>query len=67
MLTYGERFMRQQFGAAYFSRKVRILLKALELQVELIDIGNVAASDPTLFAEIRPSVSSPGGKYHTAD
>jgi glutathione S-transferase len=34
---------------SHFTRKVRILLKALQLDVELIDAGNAADSDPALF------------------
>ncbi len=34
---------------SHFARKVRILLRALQLDVELIDAGNAADSDPALF------------------
>ena len=34
---------------SHFARKVRILLAALRLDVELIDAGNAADSDPALF------------------
>lgn len=34
---------------SHFARKVRILLKALQVDVELIDAGNAADSDPALF------------------
>lgn len=34
---------------SHFARKVRILLKALRLDAELIDAGNAADSDPALF------------------
>lgn len=34
---------------SHFSRKVRILLDALQLPVELFDAGNVAESDPAHF------------------
>lgn len=34
---------------SHFSRKVRILLAALGLEVELVDAGNVAGSDPAGF------------------
>lgn len=35
---------------SHFSRKVRLLLAALELNVELVDVGNVADDNPKLFA-----------------
>lgn len=34
---------------SHFSRKVRILLDALGIRVELLDAGNVAASEPAAF------------------
>lgn len=34
---------------SHYSRKIRILLGALELGADLIDVGNVAGSDPAQF------------------
>jgi glutathione S-transferase len=34
---------------SHFTRKVRILSKALQIDIELIDAGNAADSDPALF------------------
>ncbi len=35
---------------SHYARKDRILIDALQLEVELIDAGNVAEQDPTIFA-----------------
>lgn len=36
---------------SHFSRKVRILVAGLGLDVELLDVGNVAADDPHVFGQ----------------